>query len=132
MKVCKEARIGARSLFEAVHTEGRLDEAKVRIALHEVVARKPAHQGQILQEFHRLVRLAQESRTAVVQTAAGLGAPEQASMTESLRSRFGTDLKVSFEVNPELIAGIRLKVGSDVYDANVRERLSRLKAELSR
>jgi len=131
MKVCKEARAGARVLFDAVHTNGRLDDAKIRIALAEVVARKPTYQAQILQEFHRLVRLAQESRMAVVQTASVLGASEQTEMSASLRSRFGVDLQISFEVDVELIAGIRLKVGSDVYDSNVRERLARLKAELS-
>ncbi len=131
MKVCKEARKGARILFDAAHTNGRLDESKVRVALSEVVARKPTFQNQILQEFHRLVRLALESRSALVQTASGLTQSEQVEVTASLHSRFGNDLTVSFETEPTLIAGIRYKVGSDVYDCSVRERLARLKFELS-
>ena len=131
MKVCKEAKKGARILFDAVHTNGKLDEAKVRIALSEVVSRRPQYQGQILQELHRLVRLELESRAAVVQTASVLTPAEEQEMQTSLRGRFGSDLSVTFSVNPELIAGIRLKIGSDVYDANVKERLARLRTELS-
>ncbi len=131
MKVCKEARKGAKSLFEAVRTGGRLDESKVRLALAAVLERTPPYQGQILHEFHRLVRLDVERRTALVETAAALEPAEQASVDASLRQRFGSDIYATFVVNPELIAGIRVRIGSDVYDSNVRERLARLRSELN-
>jgi F-type H+-transporting ATPase subunit delta len=131
MKVCKEAKKGARILFDAAHTNGKLDESKVRLVLSEVVSRRPQFHAQILQELHRLVRLELESRAAVVQTASVLSPAEQQEMQVSLQGRFGSDLSVTFAVNEDLIAGIRLKVGSDVYDANVKERLARLRHELS-
>lgn len=130
MKVCKEARKGARTLFDAVRPEGRIDESKVRLALAAVVERKPPFEGQILHEFQRLVRLEIERRTALVESSVPLDAPQKAQIEASLRERFGSDIRTGFSVNPELIAGIRVQVGSDVYDSNVRERLSRLRAEL--
>jgi len=118
-------------LFAAVHTGGRLDQDKVRALLASVVERRPAGSAEILHEFHRLVRLELESHAALVESAEALSALEVATVEKSLTARFGSETTFSYLVNPSLIAGIRVKIGSDVYDASVRERLSRLKAELS-
>jgi F-type H+-transporting ATPase subunit delta len=131
MKVSKIARKGARMLFAAVHTDGRLDQAKVRALLASVVERRPAGSAEILHEFHRLVRLELESHAALVESAEALSALEVATVEKSLTARFGSETTFSYLVNPSLIAGIRVKIGSDVYDASVRERLNRLEAELS-
>ena len=39
---------------------------------------------------------------------------------------YGPGLNISFVQNPELIAGLRIKVGSDVYDGSVQARLAAL------
>ncbi len=44
--------------------------------------------------------------------------------------RTATDLETSFEQNAALIGGVRIKVGSDVYDGSVRARLAALEARL--
>jgi F-type H+-transporting ATPase subunit delta len=131
MKVSKIAKKGARVLFAAVHTGGRLDHAKVQALLATMVARRPAGSAEILHEFHRLVRLELESHAALVESAEALSAPEVVTVEKSLTERFGPETTFSYSVNPGLIAGIRVKIGSDVYDASVRERLNRLQAELS-
>ena len=118
-------------MFDAVRPDGRLDESKVRLALAAVGERKPPFEGQILHEFQRLVRLEIEKRTALVESATALDDAQKLKIESALRARFGSDVRSGFSVNPELIAGIRVQIGSDVYDANVRERLNRLKSELS-
>jgi F-type H+-transporting ATPase subunit delta len=131
MKVCKEARKGARILFDAVRPAGRLDESKVRLVLAAVVENKPPYEGQILHEFQRLVRLEIEKHSAHVESAVPLDSAQQQQVTSSLSARFGVGISTRFSVKPELIAGIRVQVGSDVYDANVLERLNRLRSELN-
>jgi len=131
MKVSKVAKKGARSLFAAVHTAGRIDQSKVRVLLATIVERRPAESAGILHEFQRLVRLELESHAALVESAEALGASEVTAVEESLTARFCPVTTYSYRVDPSLIAGIRVKIGSDVYDASVRERLNRLKAELS-
>ena len=132
MKVSKEARKGARILFGSVKSDGVLDESKVRAAVAAVVNQRPPFLSGILGEFRRLVRLEIEKRTALVQTASAIEPSQKSQFEASLKSRFGGDLRVSFAINPELIAGTRVRVGSDVYDSNVRERLERLRIALSR
>ena len=40
------------------------------------------------------------------------------------------DLTTNFIVNPELLGGMRIRVGSDVWDSSVRNRLQRLAQSL--
>jgi F-type H+-transporting ATPase subunit delta len=43
-----------------------------------------------------------------------------------LEKTYGPGLNISFGVNPALIGGVRIKVGSDVYDGSVQARLAAL------
>lgn len=131
MKLSKEARVGAKSLAKACISGGVLDRAKVSKVLAEVSNRRPAGYAQMLHEFHRLIRLEVERKTALIQTAAPIEAASKESLTRAVRQRFGADVETQFSVNSELIAGVRIRVGSDLLDANVKERLSRLEAELA-
>ncbi len=84
----------------------------------------------ILQEFGRLVRLDVEQRQAVIETAIEIGAQEGNTVIEDLRKRYGNDLSAEFKVNPDLLGGMRVKVGSDVWDGSVKARLTELKNRL--
>ena len=50
----------------------------------------------------------------------------QGSVREALTRVYGAGLDFSFPQNPELIGGMRIKVGSDVYDGSVQARLAAL------
>jgi F-type H+-transporting ATPase subunit delta len=50
----------------------------------------------------------------------------------SLTGKYGEGLTSEFKVNPDLIGGVRVHVGSDVYDGSVRGRLARLKSTFSK
>ncbi|HZF01956.1 MAG TPA: F0F1 ATP synthase subunit delta, partial [Methylomirabilota bacterium] len=51
----------------------------------------------------------------------------QASVQASLTQTYGPGLNISFGQNPALIGGMRIKVGSDVYDGSIHARLAALK-----
>jgi F-type H+-transporting ATPase subunit delta len=48
------------------------------------------------------------------------------SVKAHLEQRYGSGLDVGFAVNPALIGGLRVKVGSDVFDGSVKGRLASL------
>ena len=54
------------------------------------------------------------------------------SVQTSLAQRYGPGLNVTFAENPALIGGLRMKVGSDVYDGSVQARLAALEAKFLR
>lgn len=126
MKISKQAKRDAKQLFRSCRPDGLLDEGKVRQAVQAVVARKPRGYAAILSQLHRLVRLDIERRAASVESAIGLTPAQQAAIQQNLSSRYGAGLNVSFGQNPALIGGLRVKVGSDVYDGSIQARLNAL------
>ena len=126
MKISKQTRRDAKQLFNVCKTGGMLNEDRVRRTVGEVIARKPRGFMAILSHFHRLVKLDIERRSAHVESAVPADEALQQSVKANLAQRYGGGLSVTFGVNPALIAGLRVKVGSDVFDGSVRGRLAAL------
>lgn len=130
MKISKDARKLARKTFDWTMVNGRLDLSRVRQAADMICLRRPRHVTDVLKEFTRLVRLKVEERHAVIESATPLDPSTGQSLAQSIRGRFGDDLTSEIKVSPELIGGLRVKIGSDVWDGSVRNRLARLKEQL--
>jgi F-type H+-transporting ATPase subunit delta len=130
MKISKTARRDAKRLFTVCKVNGRLDETRVRQTVNAVIAQQPRGFVAMLSHFQRLVKLDIERRSARVESAAPPSEALQASVKANLAQRYGPDLDVTFVVNPELIGGLRVKVGSDVFDGSVKARLAELEAAL--
>jgi len=130
MKLGKEGRRLARGLFRASLTDGRLDPAKVRVVLAKVGEERPRGGAGILKAYLRMARLAAAGRRAIVESALPLDPAGSARFAESLRAKFGADLETEFRVDPALIGGARIRIGSDVWDGTVLDRLQRLQQVL--
>jgi F-type H+-transporting ATPase subunit delta len=128
MKISKQARRDGKSLFNTCKVAGVLDENRVRQTVSAVIAQKPRGYVAILSHFQRLVKLDIERRTARIESAVAVSDALQQSVQANLVARYGQGLNVSFSVNPALIGGLRVKVGSDVYDGSVKARLAELEA----
>jgi F-type H+-transporting ATPase subunit delta len=128
MKISKQARRDAKQLFNVCKVAGVLDEARVRQTVGAVIARQPRGYVGILSHFQRLVKLDVERRSATVSSAALLSEALAASVKANLAQRYGSGLNVSFAVNKDLIGGLRVKVGSDVFDGSVKARLAELES----
>ena len=48
----------------------------------------------------------------------------------NLKKKYSNDLTAEFVINPQLLGGMRIRVGSDVWDGTVRGRLERLQQQL--
>ena len=130
MKISKQARHIARSLYRDSLTDGRLDENKVRTIASGLTAAKPRELIAILKTYERLVRLEIERNTARVESAVALDGTMQQRFTAQLQQIYRRPIAAEFGVNPELIGGVRVRVGSDVWDGSVAHRLRELGAAL--
>jgi F-type H+-transporting ATPase subunit delta len=126
MKISKLARREAKELFRCCLANGLLDDNRVRRAVQEVLAAKPRGYVAILSHFQRLVRLDIARRTARIESAVALPADLQSSVHNSLSRAYGPGLSISFSQSPSLIGGMKIKVGSDVYDGSIQARLAAL------
>lgn len=130
MKISKQSRRDAKSLFRACRVNGVLDDGRARQAVTQVIAQKPRGFLGTLHYFQRLVKLDIDRRSALVESATPLTPAFQNSVSANLGAKHGAGLFVRFETNPALIGGLRVKVGSDVYDGSVQARLAALEANL--
>jgi F-type H+-transporting ATPase subunit delta len=126
MRVSKIAQRGAKTLFRACLVNEQLEEARVRAVVQRVLEAKPRAYLAILSQFQRLVKLELDRRTARIQSAAPLPAGLQAALEAGLARKYGPGLHLSFRQNPALIGGLRVQVGSDVYDGSIQARLAAL------
>jgi F-type H+-transporting ATPase subunit delta len=126
MRSSKQSRRDAKILFRSCLVNGLLDESRVRQLVGRVLEARPRGYQPALEQFQRLVKLDLDRRSAKVESALPLPPDMQESVRARLAQAYGTGLNISFAQNPALIGGMRIKVGSDVYDGSVQARLAAL------
>ena len=126
MKISKPAQRDARQLFRGCQANGLLDENRVRQAVALVLAQKPRRHIEILSRLCRLIKLDVEQRTARVESAAPLPADLQTDVAGRIKKNYGAGVEISFSQNPALLGGLRIKIGSDLYDGSIRTQLEKL------
>ena len=130
MKINKEIRQLSREMLRASFTDGQLDPGRISSVVDSVTARKPRNYIDVLKNYRRLLRLEVEKRRAQIETASEMDPATQSEVVTNLKKKYGSDLTPEFVVNPELLGGMRIRVGSDVWDGSVRNRLERLQQQL--
>ena len=123
MRTTRRARREARRLYRACVVGGLLDEARARQVVDRVVGARRRGSLAFLSHFQRLVQLDRARHEAVVESATPLPPDLRASGESGVARLYGPGVSTSFADNPALIGGMRVKVGSDVYDGSVRAAL---------
>ena len=131
MRITRRAKRTARRLFRLCASDRTLQDERVRLVSRRLAASTQRNRLAVLTHFRRLVRLRRDRHRAVVESAVPLDDELRAAVVAALTRLHGDGLQPSFEVNAGLIGGMRIKVGSDVYDGSVRGRLAAIEARLS-
>ena len=130
MKSTKEARKVSRQLFRHSFTSGKLDEEKISNMVQTVLETRPRRYVDVLKDYQRLLQLETDKRHAVIESAIPLNRSLGDRSVANLKARYGEDLTTEFRTNPELLGGLRIKIGNDVWDGSVRNRLNQLQEKL--
>ncbi|MDR1145330.1 MAG: F0F1 ATP synthase subunit delta [Verrucomicrobiales bacterium] len=125
MKINREARNLAKRLFLLCRKDGRLDDAATRLIVSAVAARKPRNYRAILARLARLVEIDLREHSAVVETAAPL-ADGGAAVLAALDAEFPHLADREVVTKPELLGGLKIRVGSRVWDTSISGRLAEL------
>jgi F-type H+-transporting ATPase subunit delta len=127
MKASKQARREAKALFRSCQVDGLVDEARARQAVDQILNARPRGFLAILGCFHRLLKLDSERRLARIESAVPLSGEMEAALRSRLEQQYGRGLQFRLSQNPALIGGVRIQVGSDVYDGSIRARLNEMR-----
>ena len=130
MKLNKEIRQLSRKMLQASFSDSQLDPGKISSLVDSLIAQKPRNYIDVLKNYKRLLRLELQKRHATIETASEVDPAIRSEIEANLKRKYGNDLSTEFHVDPRLLGGMRIRVGSDVLDATVRNRLERLQQEL--
>jgi F-type H+-transporting ATPase subunit delta len=130
MKANRKLRRVARRLFRQCRVDGRLDAERVRMVAQRIAGSGRRGTLAILGDLLRRVRLDRDAHRAIVESATPLPDDMRNDVQSGLARVYGQGIETSFGINPRLIGGMRIQVGSDVYDASVRAKLAALEARL--
>ncbi len=130
MKISKEIRQLSRDLVRASYVNGVLDRERIHSLVASVVEKKPRNYLQLLENYQRLLRLELDKRRATIESATEVDPAVGREIVSGLEKKYGAGLTTEFVVNPALLGGVRVRVGNDVWDSSVRNRLERLQQQL--
>ena len=86
---------------------------------------------EIAAQFRALVNAQKGTSDAVVYSAFDIGADQLAELSVVLEKRFGRKLNLQVQLQTELIGGVRVVVGDEVFDTSVKARLEQMKVALT-
>ena len=125
MKTNRQTQREAKQLFGLCVVGGSLDDARVRQVVEKVIAAGRPGGLKVLSRFQRLVRLRREAHSAKVESPPRSPEKYRHRLNRNWRA-CGRGLLMSYASNPTLLGGVRITVGSDVYDGSVKGRLTAL------
>lgn len=126
MKVSKVAQSTARRIFRLCSKDGQVNEEHLRLAIEKLATEKPRDYRGMLQALRRLLRAEAAKKQVTVESAVELADATADEVKKSLASQYGKDLNFVFKVTPELLGGMRIRVGNDLFDGSVKARLEQL------
>lgn len=126
MKASKEAVRAARKLMRLSFVDGKIDFERVSSMTKRIAKEKPRDYLGILNTYQRLLRLEVDKKHAIIESASTLADSDGKDIENNLRRKYGDDLTTEFKVSSDLIGGLRIRVGSDVWDGSVKARLQNL------
>ncbi len=86
--------------------------------------------SEVAQAYRRLLQEQSGIRQAEIVTARELNEKERGALVEEIGKLAGARVDASFRLDPAILGGTVVRIGSTVYDGSVRGRLERLKEAL--
>ena len=109
---------------------GRVPEHFLRFLLILVAKRRQSLLPQIANEYSLLVDRRRDRVRAEITVAREPAAEMRAEIVETLQRKLGKTVVPTFRVDPDLIAGVLVRVGDQIIDGSVRRRLGTLRRRL--
>ena len=91
---------------------------------------RPAHPLAVLKLYQRLVATELAKSQAVVEHAGAVSDSLLQTIAASMTKKYGRAITASTLANPKLLAGLRVRVGDDVYESSVSAQLGTLAASV--
>jgi F-type H+-transporting ATPase subunit delta len=116
----------AHQLFELSLEHGTVAPERVTGVLQWVDKHRPASSSAVLRAYRRLIEADLGRRRAVIEYAGEVSPATFAAIAAAMSKRFGRTIESVPVARPQLIAGLRVRVGDHVFENNVVSQLAAL------
>lgn len=120
------ARGAATKAVTAVANTLKLDDTTTKFLGVLADNRRLAQLPAIIRAFRQLAANFRGETSADVTSAHPLSADQVAALKQSLRQRIGRDVSVDLSVDPSLLGGLVVRIGSQMIDSSIKTRLHTL------
>lgn len=119
-------RAQAAKAIAATAAELKLDETTTRFLGVLAENRRLGQLPQVIRAFRQLTAAYRGEITAEVTSAHPLDGEQVEALKQQLRTRLGRDVAVDLAVDPSLLGGLVVKIGSQMIDSSIKTRLNSL------
>lgn len=88
--------------------------------------RRLSQTGNVIRAFETLLSAHKGETRAEVTSAFPLTKPQQTALAKQLKARTGRDMALDLAVDPDIMGGLIVKMGSQMIDSSIRTRLNSL------
>lgn len=120
----------ARLLFRLSLVDGAVSPERVAGVLSYVASHRPANPVGVLRAYHRLVAESLARSQAVVDHAGDVSDATLQNIAAAMAKRYGRPVTAVARRDPSLVAGLRVRVGDDVYESSIAGHLADLAASV--
>ncbi|HZZ18883.1 MAG TPA: F0F1 ATP synthase subunit delta [Opitutaceae bacterium] len=122
----KAAHAFARQLFALSVVDGAVSAERVSGVLEYVERHKTPNPVMVLKAYQRMIAAELAKGVALVEHAGSVNDSLLAAVASSMTKKYGRKVTATAQPNPALLAGVRVRVGDDVYESSIAGQLAAL------
>lgn len=126
MRGDKKTKLLAKQLFKLSLVNGAVSPEQVAGVLGYIEKTAPRHTLALLKLYHRAVATELAKSRALVEHAGPVTDATLRSIEAAMTKKYRRPVTATAQPNPKLLAGLRVRVGSDVFEASVSGQLAAL------
>ena len=118
----------ARQLFRLSFDAGSISAERVSGVLAYIERHRPAHPVRLLKAYHRLIATELGKHQAVIEYAGAVSDATVQAIAAAMAQRYNRPISPAPRKNDALLAGLRVRVGDDVFESSISSQLAALAA----
>ena len=128
MAADKKTKLLAKQLFKLSLVNGTVSSEQVTGVLGWVEKTSPRHPTSLLKTYYRYVSTEIAKSVAAVEHAGPIGETTLRQIEAAMTNKYQRPVTATAKANPKLLAGLRIRVGSDLFESSVSNQLATLSA----
>jgi len=121
-------RAFVKQLVQLSLVDGRVSSEQVAGILEYLEKNPPARPVAVLQAYQRAIATEIAKGEARIEHAGAVTPEALSAIAAALGQRYGRPVAAQASANPTLLAGLRVRIGDDVYESSVAGQLAALSA----